>query len=151
MQEIFPTEVANFIKEKIRPPREGNDTDKPTWMLASNGKFSVKSAWEYVRHKEQPSQILGEFEDGEWRDLRDAGVAPIPPKRLWPMCSGNQNLLTGPGLNIQQLNLRECIMQWWGANVRQGMQAYFKAITSIIIWELWRRRNARKHEELRTT
>jgi len=61
MQEIFPTEVANFIKEKIRPPREGNDTDKPTWMLASNGKFSVKSAWEYVRHKELPSQILGDL------------------------------------------------------------------------------------------
>ncbi|KAH0755036.1 hypothetical protein KY290_025306 [Solanum tuberosum] len=92
-----------------------------------------------------------ELEDWEWRDLQDAGAAPIPPKRLWPMCSGNQNLLTGPGLNIQQLNLRECIMQWWGVNVRQGMQAYFKAIPSIIIWELWRRKNTRKHEELRTT
>ncbi|KAK4713569.1 hypothetical protein R3W88_019476 [Solanum pinnatisectum] len=46
---------------------------------------------------------------------------------------------------------RSVLFNGGGPNVRQGMQAYFKAIPSIIIWELWRRRNARKHEELRTT
>ncbi|WMV24703.1 hypothetical protein MTR67_018088 [Solanum verrucosum] len=61
MEEIFPVEVANFIKDNIRPPRDTEENDKPAWMLETSGKFSVKSAWSYIRHKEQPSQIINDL------------------------------------------------------------------------------------------
>jgi len=61
MQEIFPVEVANFIKDNIKPPRDMKENDKPAWMLEISGKFSVKSAWSYIRHKEQPNQIINDL------------------------------------------------------------------------------------------
>lgn len=50
------------------------------------------------------------------------------------------------GINIQNLTLREVIMSWWGANVRQGNKAYYQELPSIIVLEIWKRRYARKHE-----
>ncbi|XP_059306340.1 uncharacterized protein LOC132057756 [Lycium ferocissimum] len=39
------------IKDNIKVP-DGEEDDEPCWMLETNGKFSVKSAWEFLRHKE---------------------------------------------------------------------------------------------------
>lgn len=34
-------------------------------------------------------------------------------------------------------------MLWWGSEVRKGLKPYYKALASIIVWELWKRRNQR--------
>ncbi|KAK4733287.1 hypothetical protein R3W88_007548 [Solanum pinnatisectum] len=57
IHEILSTELAEHIISNIKPPRGRNETDKPCWMLDTKGIFSVKSAWNYVRHKEEPNQI----------------------------------------------------------------------------------------------
>ncbi|XP_060216645.1 uncharacterized protein LOC132644105 [Lycium barbarum] len=44
-------ELAQHIKENIKVPVEEED-DEPSWMLETNGRFSVKSAWEFLRHRE---------------------------------------------------------------------------------------------------
>ncbi|XP_060211629.1 uncharacterized protein LOC132639169 [Lycium barbarum] len=44
-------ELAQHIKENIKVPVEEED-DEPCWMLETNGRFSVKSAWEFLRHRE---------------------------------------------------------------------------------------------------
>ncbi|XP_059285936.1 uncharacterized protein LOC132039479 [Lycium ferocissimum] len=44
-------ELARHIKDNIKVP-DGEEDDEPCWMLETNGKFSVKSAWEFLRHRE---------------------------------------------------------------------------------------------------
>lgn len=50
------------------------------------------------------------------------------------------------GYSTEGLNLREVIMLWWGAEVKNAMRPYYRVLPSFIIWELWRRRNKMKHE-----
>ncbi|WMV60306.1 hypothetical protein MTR67_053691 [Solanum verrucosum] len=57
VREILPTEVAEHIICNIKPPRGRNENDKPCWMLETKGIFSVKSAWDYIRQKEEPNRI----------------------------------------------------------------------------------------------
>ncbi|KAK6786237.1 hypothetical protein RDI58_014762 [Solanum bulbocastanum] len=57
IHELLPTELAEHIISNIKPPRGRIETAKPCWMLDTKGIFSVKSAWNYVRHKEEPNQI----------------------------------------------------------------------------------------------
>lgn len=57
MQGIFPTEIVEHILTHIKPPRGRIEKDKPLWMLESRGEFTVKSAWNYIRHKEDPNRV----------------------------------------------------------------------------------------------
>uniref|UniRef100_A0A0V0I9P3 Putative ovule protein n=1 Tax=Solanum chacoense TaxID=4108 RepID=A0A0V0I9P3_SOLCH len=50
------------------------------------------------------------------------------------------------GINIAGLSLREVIMQWWRGKCRSDSKPYYRALPSIIIWELWKRRNGIKYE-----
>ncbi|KAK4719880.1 hypothetical protein R3W88_018218 [Solanum pinnatisectum] len=50
------------------------------------------------------------------------------------------------GLNITGLQLREVIMLWSGANIKPDQKSFYRAMPSFIIWELWKRRNNKKHE-----
>ncbi|XP_060210613.1 uncharacterized protein LOC132637558 [Lycium barbarum] len=51
MEVTLDQELAQHIKENIKVPVEEED-DEPCWMLETNGRFSVKSAWEFLRHRE---------------------------------------------------------------------------------------------------
>lgn len=42
-------------------------------------------------------------------------------------------------------------MLWWGAYVNKGLKPYYIAMPSVIIWELWRRRNNSKHDGKRSS
>lgn len=57
VNDIITLEVPNHIFDKIRPPRDGEEKDIPWWMLKASGKFTIKPAWQYIRHKEQPNKI----------------------------------------------------------------------------------------------
>lgn len=50
------------------------------------------------------------------------------------------------GIHIQGLGLRETILQWWKTVVKPMEKMYFKALSGLIIWESWKRRNGKKHE-----
>ncbi|XP_075080670.1 uncharacterized protein LOC142166142 [Nicotiana tabacum] len=52
--EMLPEELAVHILEKIKPPSTMRVLDRPFWMLETRGYFSVKSAWEYTRRKDEP-------------------------------------------------------------------------------------------------
>ncbi|XP_059288925.1 uncharacterized protein LOC132042393 [Lycium ferocissimum] len=51
-------ELAQHIKDNIKVP-DGEEDDEPYWMLETNGKFSVKSTWEFLRHKESNKPAIG--------------------------------------------------------------------------------------------
>lgn len=49
--ETLPEEYVLHIVERIKPPTLPGVLDKPYWMLDSHGKFTVKTAWEYLRRR----------------------------------------------------------------------------------------------------
>lgn len=58
MGELFPHDIVQHIVSNIKPPRSELGKDKPCWMLESNGAFSVKSTWQYIRHREDKNRIF---------------------------------------------------------------------------------------------
>lgn len=53
---------------------------------------------------------------------------------------------SGPlGLNIQGLQVTQVINLWWEAPANLYIREVRTAIPAIILWELWKRRNAMKH------
>lgn len=51
IQEALPMEFAVHILEKVKPAVMEHTLDIPYWILETRGNFSVKSAWEYVRRR----------------------------------------------------------------------------------------------------
>ncbi|KAF3641089.1 hypothetical protein FXO38_21510 [Capsicum annuum] len=54
-------------------------------------------------------------------------------------------------IHVHNLTLRGTILRWWNAEVKGREKPYYFAIPSMILWELWRRRNRKKHEDKETT
>uniref|UniRef100_A0A1S4DHZ1 Reverse transcriptase domain-containing protein n=1 Tax=Nicotiana tabacum TaxID=4097 RepID=A0A1S4DHZ1_TOBAC len=52
--ELLPEDLAVHILEKIKPPSSQQVLDMPCWMLETRGYFSVKSAWDYTRIRDEP-------------------------------------------------------------------------------------------------
>ncbi|XP_075099940.1 uncharacterized protein LOC142176380 [Nicotiana tabacum] len=52
--EILPEDLAVHILEKIKPPSSQQVLDVPYWMLEIRGYFSVRSAWDYTRRRDEP-------------------------------------------------------------------------------------------------
>ncbi|XP_070005983.1 uncharacterized protein [Nicotiana sylvestris] len=52
--EMLPEDLAIHILEKIKPPSPQQVLDMPCWMLETRRYFSVKSAWEYTRRRDEP-------------------------------------------------------------------------------------------------
>uniref|UniRef100_A0A1U7VHC3 Uncharacterized protein LOC104213858 n=1 Tax=Nicotiana sylvestris TaxID=4096 RepID=A0A1U7VHC3_NICSY len=52
--EMLPEDLAVHILEKIKPPSPQQVLDMPCWMLETRGYFSVKSAWDYTRRRDEP-------------------------------------------------------------------------------------------------
>ncbi|XP_070050041.1 uncharacterized protein [Nicotiana tomentosiformis] len=57
IMEILPEELALHILENINPPEQCEKLDISYWMLETRGDFSVKSALEYLRRRDDPSII----------------------------------------------------------------------------------------------
>lgn len=45
------------------------------------------------------------------------------------------------GINIGGLILTESILAWWNVVVRRRDSVFYTTLPSMILWELWRRRN----------
>lgn len=65
-------------------------------------------------------------------------IAPIA-KKLW------KQLATYEGINMEGIQLKHLIIKWWEHKATNKLQQILKAVPSVIIWELWKRRNARRH------
>lgn len=55
--QILLMELTDYIIHHIKPPRADRIRDRPYWMLNNKGSFTVKTAWQYIRHKEEPNKI----------------------------------------------------------------------------------------------
>nr|XP_016444849.1 PREDICTED: uncharacterized protein LOC107770100 [Nicotiana tabacum] len=52
--EMLPEDLAVHILEKIKPPSPQQVLDMPCWMQETREYFSVKSAWDYKRRRDEP-------------------------------------------------------------------------------------------------
>ncbi|KAK6794387.1 hypothetical protein RDI58_007840 [Solanum bulbocastanum] len=57
LEDIFPHELVEHILQHIRPPSHRGEIDTPCWMLDAKGAFSVKTTWQYIRHKDEDNRI----------------------------------------------------------------------------------------------
>ncbi|KAH0696182.1 hypothetical protein KY289_013664 [Solanum tuberosum] len=65
-------------------------------------------------------------------------TAPIAQK-LW------KHFALCAGISLEGVHLQQLITIWWDWPGQHKVKQIFKTIPPIIMWELWKRRNARKH------
>ncbi|XP_060200489.1 uncharacterized protein LOC132628743 [Lycium barbarum] len=127
-------ELAQHIKENIKVPVEEED-DEPCWMLETNGKFSVKSAWEFLRHRES-KQISYKF-------MWEKGL-PIKISffmwRVWKGRISTNDILKRMMINIPSrcwyptdgVGLHQMIMAWWSTETKPKLQPIYRAMPAVI-------------------
>lgn len=50
------------------------------------------------------------------------------------------------GILIEGLTFRETIIAWCNKEVKGRVKPYFQSLASMIIWEIWKRRNSLNHD-----
>ncbi|WMV09687.1 hypothetical protein MTR67_003072 [Solanum verrucosum] len=142
-----------FLEQLYRGKRGRVETDKPVWMLDTKGSFSVKTTWNYIRHREESNKIY------KW--IWTKGVPfkmaflmwrlwkfkiPVDDRvRRWEYrghlgvgVMNNQNrtwsyFCSFAGINIAGQTLRGTSMKWWDTNGRADMKPYYRALPNFVI------------------
>ncbi|KAK4721356.1 hypothetical protein R3W88_011589 [Solanum pinnatisectum] len=60
-------------------------------------------------------------------------------ERLW------KHFANFVGIKFEGLHLEQLIKVWWRVENNNKLRQVYRAIPALIIWELWKRRNTRKH------
>lgn len=50
------------------------------------------------------------------------------------------------GIQVEGKHLKQLILTWWDCPGLAKLRRVFQAVLAIVIWELWKRRNAIRHE-----
>jgi len=53
LAEYMFTEMVEYVKDNIIPPYREDQNDKVWWMSSTEGDFTIKSAWQIVRIKNE--------------------------------------------------------------------------------------------------
>ncbi|KAH0639694.1 hypothetical protein KY285_036280 [Solanum tuberosum] len=53
MQHHLPINVIDHVKQHLNHVRQSDEGDKPWWIKTSSGMFTVKSAWDVLRKREE--------------------------------------------------------------------------------------------------
>ncbi|KAH0696111.1 hypothetical protein KY285_012930 [Solanum tuberosum] len=63
------------------------------------------------------------------------------------MGNGNYDTLISNDLRIkiEGLHLQQLIIKWWEHKSSNKLEQVLKAVPAVLMWELWKRRNARRH------
>ncbi|XP_075080475.1 uncharacterized protein LOC107786790 [Nicotiana tabacum] len=129
--EVLPEEFATHIIERVKPPVISNDLDVPFWMLETKGNFTVKSAWDYLRRREDPRRAYCLI-----------CVKANAARTVWNFFLNRARIAT------EGLSLHQAITKCWTTPVLPRIKPILQALPSFICWELWKRRNSLKHGEV---
>ncbi|XP_019252907.1 PREDICTED: uncharacterized protein LOC109231725 [Nicotiana attenuata] len=180
IKEILPEDIAAHILDNIQPPVECEKIDNHVWMLETRGEFSVKSAWDYLRRRQNPSNAyrniwvkglpfkIAFFMWKVWRNklplddfFRKLGY--LMASKCWcctePKEETMQHLfftsyaankvwryyLGHAGISMEGITLHQAIIKCWTAEVIPRLKPIMQALPSVILWELWKRRNSYKY------
>jgi len=78
-------------------------------------------------------------ETGEMETMSHLLLTTLIAQKLW------KQFASCAGVIISELTLQQLIFKWWEHNASSKLEHILKAIPAIIIWELWKRRNARRY------
>ncbi|XP_019241016.1 PREDICTED: uncharacterized protein LOC109221004 [Nicotiana attenuata] len=180
IREILPEELAEHILQHVKPPGMIEDIDKPYWMLEPRGKFTVKSAWAYVRRRNDPGNAyrniwvkglpfkISFFMWKVWRNKLPLDeffkrLGYLMASKCWccaePQEETMQHLfytshaairvwkyfLGHAGITLEGISFHQAIVKCWTADVIHRIKPILQALPSVIVWELWKRRNSYKH------
>nr|XP_016466901.1 PREDICTED: uncharacterized protein LOC107789578 [Nicotiana tabacum] len=161
--EMLPEDLVVHIMEKIKPPSPQQILDMPFWMLETRGYFSVKSAWDYTRRRDEPRTVYrmiwvkrmpfkiaflcgkcGKQKPDE-ESLQHLFFKSETAKSTW------KYFLSRAGIAVEGLTLHQAITKCWTANVCLRLKPVMQALPSCVVWELWKRRNSMKYGDAVTT
>ncbi|XP_075097980.1 uncharacterized protein LOC142175292 [Nicotiana tabacum] len=154
--------------------------DKPWWNLETNGQFTVKSAWQYIRKKREESKLykffwvkglpfkvsffmwrlwiaklplddwilrLGYCRASTCWSCRNPKEEMLPRVFLTSLAARSVwNYFGAPaGFKTQGKQLVQLINEWWNKLGNTGLKAVYQALSSLIVWHLWKNRNSGMH------
>ncbi|KAF3678689.1 hypothetical protein FXO38_03114 [Capsicum annuum] len=123
--QLFPPDIWQHIINEIPLITEDDNWDHAWWMQSSTGKFTVGTAWELMRHKEEVTELYRSV----W----------IKAARLWKKFSDIAGV-RGPFLQIKWT-----IHRWWNANCNTKLKPLYQAMPVFIPWQIGKARNTIKH------
>ncbi|KAH0663239.1 hypothetical protein KY284_028170 [Solanum tuberosum] len=180
LKELLPQDLADHILQRISPPKDTEEFDRPYWKLESRGKFTVSIAFQKVRQKQEINKVYNLmwikgmpikiyfFMWKLWKSklplddtLKKWGIQF--PSRCY--CCENSKVedtshvfLHSPiaqmvwkqfcepvGINMKNMQLSQIINRWWEIDAHHQIKYIFQVVPSIIVWELWKRRNTLKN------
>ncbi|XP_059306203.1 uncharacterized protein LOC132057591 [Lycium ferocissimum] len=147
---VLPEDIVQHIIQNIKPYLQQVDNDIAWWINTNNGEFTVKSAWDQLRQRNQ-EEVQFSF---IW-------TKKLPIKIyffLWRLWNGristddNLQRLRIPivsrcwcGMTIEGLQLHQIIKKWWTMEAPTKLRPVYAAVPAIIVWEIWKWRNSIKH------
>ncbi|KAH0692040.1 hypothetical protein KY285_019137 [Solanum tuberosum] len=114
--------------------------DKPWWIKSSTGKFTVKSAWEILRSRDEVSE-----------DIKRIWVKGLPFKIFFLWLEGEvatsiwDHYVRAAGILGPWVQIKYTMKKWWVAQGNTRLRMVFQAVPNIILWFLWKRRNTILH------
>ncbi|XP_059277620.1 uncharacterized protein LOC132031700 [Lycium ferocissimum] len=57
LRDLIPNKIVEHILSTVTPPTNQDAVDKPFWKLEARGKFTVGSAYQFVRQRKEPSLL----------------------------------------------------------------------------------------------
>nr|XP_016493380.1 PREDICTED: uncharacterized protein LOC107812734 [Nicotiana tabacum] len=144
LMDILPHDLALHVIENVKPPVLHDDLDRPFWMLEARGNFTIKYSWEYFRRRRDSSIA--------YKNMWAKGLPFKIAFFMWKIWKGKLPLddtFRRMGYFMSSrcwccLNPDEETL----AHVFYRSYAAYTALPSIILWELWKRRNRYKHGEV---
>ncbi|XP_059290815.1 uncharacterized protein LOC132044343 [Lycium ferocissimum] len=147
MQDVFSADIVEHVRNELGHFQRSNETSKPWWIHTSSGKFTVKSAWEKLRQRQQRSQVYENF----W-------LKGLPYKismflwRVWFWKLPIDEVLQKMNISIVSrcwcCHIKQTVLIWWNFNTVARLKALYQAIPALVMWQLWKSRNTRRHEGL---
>nr|XP_016504630.1 PREDICTED: uncharacterized protein LOC107822596 [Nicotiana tabacum] len=130
----FPEDIAEHIRQEV-PFYSGDEFwDIPRWMPTQSGKFSVSSAWRIMRHREPTNPEFSKEESFQHLFLTSKTAT-----KVW------ETFLQAARLMTNMVQVHQVIRVWWNAKCCPKLRPIFQAAPAVILWEIWKRRNTRKH------
>ncbi|KAK6789632.1 hypothetical protein RDI58_013432 [Solanum bulbocastanum] len=172
--------MTDHIMDNIKTTNSQSGNDVAWWMGNTQGRFTVKSAWNLTRNKHEirkdyeliwKKELPFKFSLFMWRvwkrriatddNLKKMKINIV--SRCW--CCQNKKeetmthlFLTAPianklwrhfvdcaGIKMEGMLQQQIIIAWWKHKASPQLQEVYRAIPAIVLWTIWRRRNAIKH------
>ncbi|KAH0693072.1 hypothetical protein KY285_020169 [Solanum tuberosum] len=153
MQDYLPNHIVDHVRQSMSRVRQSNQMDKPWWIKSSTGKFTVKSAWEILRSR-----------DEVFEDFKRIWVKGLPFKISFFGWRGSVRETIGhlflsgevatyiwdhyarvAGILVPWVQVKYTMKKWWVAQGNTRLRMVFQAVPNIILWFLWKRRNTILH------